>query len=81
MKSTTIISILSAVASQTLAREIVLGSRSLDRPVAWIVGDNPCDNAASLAFTSGANPCGERFTLDGFQRLHFENCGRADAPL
>jgi hypothetical protein len=82
MKPTTIFSIVATVTSHAFAREIALGSRvDNPRPSSWIVGDNPCDSAVTLSFSVNANPCGERFSLHYFDRLHFENCGRSDAPL
>jgi hypothetical protein len=79
MKTITIFSLLSAVATQALARTIVLGTHpqfgfTPEFQGVWLSGDNPCGGTTLLA-NGDASPCGNHFSLDGFNDLHFENCG------
>jgi hypothetical protein len=79
MRSSTIFSLLSAMAAQTLARSVVLGHHQaapLNREfqALWISGEDPCDGAFILA-EGNASPCGRRFPIGGYNDNHFENCG------
>jgi hypothetical protein len=85
MKFVAIFTILSAITSQALARQIVLGKHNAgvtDREfkAAWISGVNPCERSSRIVY-GDENPCGFRFSIAGFDKIHFENCGRDDAPL
>lgn len=85
MKPVAIFSILSIATSQALARQIVLGKHNAgvtggEFKAAWISGVNPCERNSRI-ISGDDNPCGFRFSIAGFDKIHFENCGRDDAPL
>jgi hypothetical protein len=81
MKTTAIFGLLSTLAYQTLAGEIVLGTHlkgalSTENERAWISGQDPCTQSVVLS-QAGTSPCGIRFQVDNFPDLHFEGCGGA----